>query len=153
MSEAIREYDWEDEIENRSSFVDIPEGEYDFFVDHYERSKVGGDGKYAGKNMAIIYCNIEMEGVPADKIPQLRTNLILCDAFEWKLSQFFICLGLMEDKEGAKLKMNWNQVGGARGRCKVEHKPNYKDASKKHPEITEFLKPQKETGKKWGSGF
>ena len=42
-----QELDWEDEVENASSFVDIPDGEYEFMVDHYERSKVGGDGKYA----------------------------------------------------------------------------------------------------------
>ena len=141
-----REYDWDDEVENRSEFIDIPDGEYEFFVDHYERSKGGGDGKYAGQNMAVIYCNIETDGQP-----QIKTNLILNKKFDWKLSQFFISLGLMENKEGAKTKMNWNLVGGARGRCKVEHKPNYNDATKTHPEITEFLKPRKD--KKWGAGF
>lgn len=25
-----REYDWDDEIENRSGFVDVPDGEYEF---------------------------------------------------------------------------------------------------------------------------
>lgn len=143
-----KEYDWDDEVENTSSFVDIPDGEYDFMVDHYERSKVGGNGSYAGQNMAVVYCNIFMNDGDG---PQLKTNLILNRKFAWKLSQFFISIGLMEDKEGARLKMNWNQVGGRRGRCKVEHKPNYNDASKKHLEITEFLKPQ--GGKKWGSGF
>lgn len=143
-----KEYDWDDEVENTSSFVDIPDGEYDFMVDHYERSKVGGNGSYAGQNMAVVYCNIFANDGDG---PQLKVNLILNRKFSWKLSQFFISIGLMEDKEGATLKMNWNQVGGRRGRCKVEHKPNYNDASKKHLEITEFIKPQ--GGKKWGSGF
>lgn len=146
--ELNREYDWNDEVENRSGFVDIPEGEYDFIVDHYERAKVGGEGKYAGQNMAIVYCNVQNGSEEA----QLRTNLILNKRFDWKLSQFFICIGLMQDEEGARLKMNWNQVGGRRGRCKIEHKPNQKDATKTHPEITEFLKPQK-GAKKWSSEF
>lgn len=144
-----REYDWEDEVENRSDFVDIPDGEYEFFVDHYERSKVGGDGKYAGQNMAVVFCNIITES--GQDGPQIKTNLILNKNFDWKLSQFFISLGLMKDEEGARLKMNWNQVGGARGRCQIEHKPNYNDTTKTHLEITEFLKPRKD--KKWGSGF
>lgn len=146
-----QEYDWDDEIENRSGFADVPDGEYEFFVDHYERAKVGGDGKYSGQNKAIVYCNILMENVPQDQAPQFKTNLILNKAFDWKLSQFFISIGLMPDEEGATLKMNWNLVGGARGRCKVEHKPNMNDATKTHPEIVEFLKPRK--GKKWGAGF
>lgn len=143
-----REYDWDDEVENRSDFVDIPDGEYEFFVDHYERSKVSGDGKYAGQNMAVIYCNIMTEDNDG---PQIKTNIILNKKFDWKLSQFFICIGLMKDEENAKMKMNWNLVGGTRGRCKVEHKPNFNDATKTHLEITEFLKPRKD--KKWGSGF
>ena len=49
-----RELDWDDEIENTQSFTDIPDGEYNFVVDHFERAKVGGDGKYAGKNMAVV---------------------------------------------------------------------------------------------------
>lgn len=144
--EMNREYDWDDEVENRPDFIDLPDGEYEFFVDHYERSKVGGDGKYAGQNMAVIYCNIVADGEP-----QVKANIILNKRFDWKLSQFFICIGLMEDKENAKMKMNWNLVGGTRGRCKVERKPNHNDATKTHLEITEFLKPRKD--KKWGSGF
>ena len=62
-----QEYDWDDEIENRSGFADVPDGEYEFFVDHYERAKVGGDGKYSGQNKAIVYCNILMENVPQDQ--------------------------------------------------------------------------------------
>lgn len=142
-----QELGWDDQIENTQIPIDIPDGEYDFIVDHYERAKVSGDGKYAGQNMAVIHCNI----LAGNAEPQIRTNIIMNKKFEWKLSQFFVSIGLMDDKEGAKLKMNWNQVGGARGRCKVEHKPNYNDATKSHLEITEFLKPK--GGKKWGAGF
>lgn len=146
MANKNQELDWEEEIENTSP-ADIPDGEYSFIVDHYERAKVGGDGKYSGQNMAVVYCNILADSAE----PQVRTNFILNKNFSWKLAQFFISIGIMKDEEGAKLKMNWNQVGGRRGRCKVEHKPNYNDATKSHLEITEFLKPQND--KKWGTGF
>lgn len=142
-----QELSWDDEVENTSSSVDIEDGEYGFIVDHFERSKVGGDGKYAGQNMAVIYCNIL---VPGD--PQLKTNIILNTKFQWKISQFFISIGQMKNEEGARLKPNWNMVGGSRGRCRIEHKPNYNDATRTHPEITEFLPPAN-NGKKWGSGF
>ena len=62
------------------------------------------------------------------------------------------CCNLMENKEDAQLRMDWNAIGGLRGRCKVEEKPNYNNKSKTHSEITEFLPPAS-NGKKWGSGF
>ena len=83
-----QEYDWDDEIENRSGFADVPDGEYEFFVDHYERAKVGGDGKYSARIRRLSTANILMENVPQDQAPQLKTNLILNKAFDWKLSQF-----------------------------------------------------------------
>ena len=141
------ELDWDDSISNQSSFIEIPDGEYDFMVDHYERSSVGGNGKYAGQSMAVVYCNILIDGEP-----QLRTNLILNRRFSWKLAQFFISIGLMKDEKELMQKMRWNEVGGARGRLKIENKPNYNDQSKTHPEIVEFLKPAVGAGK-WGSAF
>lgn len=141
------ELDWDDAIDNTSSYVDIADGEYEFIMDHYERSKVGGDGKYAGQNMAVIYCNV----LTGDGEVQLRTNIIMNRKFQWKLSQFFISIGLMEDGKDISQKMRWNEAGGSRGRLKIENKPNYNDKTRTHPEITEFLKPQ--GGKKWGSGF
>ena len=141
-----RELDWDDEIENTQSFTDIPDGEYNFVVDHFERAKVGGDGKYAGKNMAVIFCDVLG---PDNTNVTIRTNLIMHSKFQWKLSQFFISIGLMKDEEGERLRMPWTQIGGCRGRCKVEHKPNYNDATKTHLEITEFLKPGAKT---WAKG-
>lgn len=142
-----QELGWDDEVENTSSFPDIEDGEYDFIVDHFERSTVGGSSKYSGQKMAVIYCNIH-----GSEEVQLKTNIIMNTNFQWKLSQFLISIGQMKNEEGAKARPNWNTVGGSRGRCKIEHKPNYNDPSKKHPEITEFLPPA-ENEKKWGSGF
>ena len=147
MANENYELGWEDEIENVPGFTDIEDGEYEFIVDHFERAKVGGDGNYAGQNMAVVYVNIQTDGEP-----QLKTNFIMNSKFFWKLSQFFISIGQMKPEEGAKLKPNWNMIGGLRGRCKIEHKENYNDKSKTHPEIVEFLPPAA-GGKKWGSGF
>ena len=38
MAEMGRELNWDDEITKDSSFVELPPGDYDFTVDHYERS-------------------------------------------------------------------------------------------------------------------
>ncbi len=141
-----QELDWNDEVENKPA-ARVPEGEHEFMVDHFERAKVSSENsRYVGQNKAIVYCNI----MDVEDGPQLCVHLILNRSFSRRLSQFFISIGLMENEEGAKLKMNWNQVAGRRGRCKVEYKPNFNDASKTHAEITEFLPPA--AGKKWG-GF
>ena len=141
-----RELEWDDDLEyTAGGFVDIPDGEYTFMVDHFERQKVGGDGKYAGQNMAVVFCNILSDAGE----PQIRTNLILNTKFKWKLTQFFESIGMIKKDE--TLKMNWNETAGKRGRCKVEHKENYNDSTKTHLEITEFL-PPKEEGRKWGGG-
>lgn len=146
MAREDRELGWDDDILNEPAAPKVAAGEYDFIVDHFERAKVGGDGAYAGVNKAVVYCNICTDGDP-----QLKTDLILHTRMQWKLAQFFISIGLMENKEDAQLRMDWNAIGGQRGRCKVEEKPNYKDKTKTHSEITEFLPPAE--GKKWGKGF
>ena len=143
-----RELGWDDEIDNKQTFIDIPDGTYDFTVDHCEKAKAGGSGKYAGTNMATVYCVIHAQ----EGEPMIRTNIILHTNFKWKLAQFFICIGLMEDSPEATLKMQWAMTAGCRGKCRVVHKPNYNDATKQHLEIDEFLKPEP-GAKRWGGGF
>ena len=148
MANDNRELGWEDEILNTPAGPEVPDGEYDFIVDHFERQKVGDNSKkYAGMNMAVVYCNIQTDGEP-----QLKTNMIMHTNFQWKLSQFFISIGQMENEENATLRMNWKTVGGSRGRCRVKNLPNYNDKEKTHPEITDFLPPVA-NGKKWGNNF
>ena len=146
MGNSDRELGWDDDILNVPAAPKLEDGEYDFIVDHFERAKVGGDGQYAGTNMAVIYCNIQVDGEP-----QLKSNLILHSRLQWKLSQFFISIGQMENTENSTLKMNWQLVPGSRGRCRIEQRQNYNDKSKTHSEIIEFLPPVN-NGKKWGSG-
>lgn len=143
-----RELGWDDDILNEPPVPSVADGEYDFIVDHFERAKVSNpDSKYNGANMAVVYCNICTEGEP-----QLKTNLILHTRMQWKLAQFFICIGQMENEENATLHMDWNSIGGLRGRCRVKNLPNYNDNTKTHSEITDFLPPDAKA-KKWGGGF
>lgn len=148
MAETMnRELGWDEEIEyTEGGFFEFPDGEYDFVVDHFERQKVGGDGAYAGQNMAKVFFNIQTPEGEA----HLTSNLILNEKFIWKLSQFFVSIGIMKGEKGERLKLDWNSVAGKSGRCKVEKKPNYNDATKFHMEITEFLKP---SAKDWSKGF
>ena len=68
-------------------------------------------------------------------------NLFLNRKAEWKLCQFFTAIG--HRKHGETLRMNWNAVKGAKGRCKVGIRKWTGNDGKEHEnnEITAFLDP------------
>lgn len=110
----FREYGWEDEISDEGKeFVLLPEGDYDFTVSKVDRARHNGSEKVPPCNMAKV--TVTVWGAP-DCI-EITENLFLCNKFEWKLSQFFLALGLK--KHGEPLRMNWGVVPGKRGKCHV----------------------------------
>lgn len=110
----FREYGWDDEISDEGKeFVLLPEGDYDFTVSKVDRARHNGSEKVPPCNMAKV--TITVWGVQ-DCI-EITENLFLCNKFEWKLSQFFLALGLK--KHGEPLRMNWAAVPGKRGKCHV----------------------------------
>lgn len=125
-----REFNWDDEIQNDGdNFEPLPEGDYDFTIDHFERSRSNGSEKLPPCNMAIVHFTIH----GYDRDITVRENFILHTRMEWKLSQLFRSVGLKQ--EGEKLRMNWNALPGLTGRCKVVQQPGIKDPSKKYNAI------------------
>lgn len=113
MADFGREYDWNDEIEKESDFVLLPAGDYDFTVKGFERARYEGSDKLPPCNKAIVSIEIDSpEGTAT-----IKHNLYLHSKCEGLLSAFFIGIG--QKKHGEKLRMNWNSVIGAKGRCKV----------------------------------
>lgn len=110
----FREYGWEDEISDEGKeFVLLPEGDYDFTVSKVDRARHTGSEKVPPCNMAKI--TVTVWG--AQDCIEITENLFLCNKFEWKLSQFFLALGMK--KHGEPLRMNWAVVPGKRGKCHV----------------------------------
>ena len=109
-----RELQWDDTIEKESSdFVLLPEGDYNFVVDSFERGRHGGSEKLPSCNKAILKLRVE-----SDKGTALIThNLFLHTKTEGLLSAFFESIG--QKKKGEKMAMNWSHVPGATGRAKV----------------------------------
>ena len=88
--------DWGDEIEKESSFVELPAGDYEFTIDHYERARFNGSDKLPPCNMATVYFNIRtFDGQEV----QIRENFILHKKMEWKLSELFRGVGLKGENE------------------------------------------------------
>lgn len=108
-----RELGWEDEITKEAEFTLLPEGDYDFEVISMERGRSKGSEKLPPCNMAIVTLRV----TDGRGVTTIKENLILHTSIEWKLSQFFISIGLK--KHGEPLRMQWNSVVGKKGRCKV----------------------------------
>ncbi|HIT90582.1 MAG TPA: DUF669 domain-containing protein [Candidatus Merdenecus merdavium] len=115
MSEILgRELGWEDNIEKDSGdFVLLPEGDYDFIVESFERARHGGSEKLPPCNKAIIKLKVETES----GLAYITHNLFLHTITEGMLSAFFAGIG--QKKKGEKIAMNWTLVPGSTGRAKV----------------------------------
>lgn len=109
-----RELGWDDTISKEGEdFPLLPAGDYDFIVEKFERGRFNGSTKMPACNQAKLTLkvfNTMME-------THIVETLMLHTKTEWKLSQFFTSIG--QKKKGEPLRMDWNRVIGASGKCKV----------------------------------
>lgn len=109
-----REFSWDDTITKDSSdFILLQEGDYNFTVESFERGRHPGSDKLPACNKAILTLRIDS----AEGTAKIMHNLFLHSKVEGMLSAFFCCIG--QKKKGEALKMNWGQVPGSTGRCKI----------------------------------
>ena len=132
MNDINRELDWNDTIEKESDFVLLPEGDYDFTVESFERARYDG-GQYTPPcPMAILKLVVE---TPEGKA-MINHNLYLHSSKEGQLSAFFMAIG--QKKKGEPLRMNWNMVPGSTGRAQIIQKPSSKDPTKIFNNVKKF---------------
>lgn len=116
MAQFGAEYEeigYEGTIEEESGgFTLLPEGDYDFTVNKVTRGRYEGSDKMPACNSVTVELTI---WGPQDKTI-ITERFFLVKKFEWKLSQFFLSIGLK--KHGEQLVMRWN-IEGYRGKCKV----------------------------------
>lgn len=109
---SFREFGWDDEIQNDSTpFEVLPEGDYRFRVEKFERGRHSGSEKIPPCNKAILTLSVN-DGAHSGTI---QTNLFLFSRFEWKLCQLFTAIG--QRRHGEAIRMNWSLVPGAIGTC------------------------------------
>jgi len=131
-----REYTWDEEIpaEDENEIVLLPEGEYDFEVVKFERKRFAGSAKLPPCNQAAVMVRL----LGGDRGTGLVThNLFLHSKTKGLLCQFFRAIGTR--KHGDTIRMDWNAVPGARGRCKVGVR---KYEGNDYNEIKRFLDPE-----------
>ena len=125
-----RELNWDDEIEKDSSFVELPEGDYDFVIDHFKRARHAGSEKIPPCNKALVFFKVT---APDGGEATIQEGYILYSTLEWKLSELFCGVGLK--KKGERLKMNWAALLGLKGRAQISLDADPKDPSKKYNHI------------------
>ena len=111
--EQNKALNWDDEIQQESTFTLLPEGDYDFKVINFERAWYDGSDKIPPCNKAIITIKIETPHGDAE----IKENFFLTTKTEGLLSAFFGSIG--QKKKGEPLRMNWNKVIGSTGRVKI----------------------------------
>ena len=142
-----RELGWEDTItKDASDFILLPEGDYNFIVESFERGRHNGSEKFPPCNKAILMLRIDAPEGTA----KIIHNLFLHSKTEGMLSAFFTCIG--QKKKGEPLKMNWGLVPSSSGRCRVGvHAYKNKDGEdRKNNEIKKFY--PKEEGPAFKAG-
>lgn len=145
-----KELGWDDEIAKESEFVLLPEGDYYFTINRFTRGRHPGSAKLPACNKAELEIAVD-DGKGNKGI--VFHNLFLHTKTEGMLSAFFISIG--QKKHGEPLRMNWNAVVGAQGKCKVivDKWTNDKGEERSNNKIQKFYEPSSsgtprfETGK------
>ncbi|MCU7363624.1 hypothetical protein [Lactococcus petauri] len=136
---------WDDEVEEGSPFVLLPEGEYPFVITNLEKGIYEKPANRESKipaNAPKATVTIEIQS-PTGETTTLTENFYLYKKMQWKINQFFTSIGAPKNAEG-KVKMNWGTVLGARGKVKLIVN-TYKDRSgndAQNNRIDSFLEPE-----------
>lgn len=139
---------WDDEVEEGSPFVLLPEGEYPFVVTNLEKGIYEKPANRESKipaNAPKATVTIEIQA-PTGETTTLTENFYLYKKMQWKINQFFTSIGALKNAEG-KVKMNWGTVLGARGKAKITVN-NYTNRDGKEGQnnrIDSFLEPETST--------
>ena len=134
---ADHAFDWNDTIENDSSFTLLPEGTYPFTVVKFERGEHSGSDRMPPCKKAVLTIEIDGGALGATTITE---NLFLHSRAEWKLCQFFTAIG--QRKKGEQLRMNWQQVPGAKGWCKLIQNTYKRDGQERtNNRVDQYIDP------------
>lgn len=113
-NEMDRPLDWDDTIESDvEEYVLLPEGDYDFTVESFDRGRYEGGEKLPPCNKAVLRLRIDA----AQGSVYITHNLFLHTVTEGLLSAFFAGIG--QKRRGEPLRMDWGRVPGSTGRAKV----------------------------------
>ena len=127
--------DWNSEIEE--TYLDLPDGTYDFTVVDAERGRFEPKPESKIKEPCPqVKVHVEIKDPNSDQKVKLNSLLILHTRTKGLLCNFFRSIGVM--KKGESLKMDWNVIGKT-GKLKLSHN------DKNYMQIDKFLSPEETT--------
>lgn len=113
-TEMERALEWDDTLcTDGRDLITLPEGDYSFTITDFERARYPGSEKIPACSKAALTAAVDTE---EGKV-LVHFDLILWSTLEWKLAQFFRCIGMKE--HGKDMKMDWTKVKGRQGRAHI----------------------------------
>ena len=139
MNTVERELDWGEEISKESEYTLLPAGDYNFKVVKFERKRHAPTAKLPACPQADLTIDLWDD---AGNKGTIIHSLFLHTKMEGMLSAFFIAIG--QKKHGQPVRMNWDAVYGATGRCKVKIDTwkNDKGEERQNNKIAKFYEPE-----------
>ncbi|QDK70326.1 hypothetical protein [Lactococcus protaetiae] len=138
---------WDDEVEEGSPFVLLPEGDYPFIITGLDRGiyeKPANRESKVPANCPMATVTLEFTAPTGEKTT-LTEKFYLYKKMQWKINQFFTSIGAQKNAEG-KVRMNWNGVLGAHGTASLIINKYMKDnKEKENNKIDTFLEPTQQT--------
>lgn len=148
MNDDMQILGWDDEVEEGSPFVLLPEGNYPFTITGLEKGIYEKPAKRESKipaNCPKATVTLEFTTSTGEK-STLTENFYLYKKMQWKINQFFTSIGAPKNPEG-KVRMNWGTVLGAKGAASLVVN-DYTDRSgnpAQNNRIKDFLEPTQQT--------
>lgn len=142
-----RELNWDDILtSDPADYITIPEGDYTFTVESYERARHNGSEKLPPCLKAILHLRIDS----ADGPVYINHQLFLHTRTEGLISAFFLSIG--QKKKGVDTPMNWQAVPGSTGRAHITLDPDKNNPERKYNHVKKFY-PMEEQPKAGGWGW
>lgn len=144
MNDDMQILGWDDEVEEGTPFVLLPEGNYPFTITGLEKGIYEKPANRVSKipaNCPKATVTLEFT-TPTGEKSTLTENFFLYKKMQWRINQFFTSIGAPKNSEG-KVKMNWGTVLGAKGTASL-YVNNYTDRNDKpaqNNKIQDFLEP------------
>ena len=142
MSEDFRgkEIGWDDEYDKGEEYVTLEPGDYAFTIESFERGRYEGSDKVPPCPRALLKIRVDTPNGSCT----MNESLLLYDRMQWKLAEFFLSIGVGEEKDG-KVKPNWNLVPQATGRAKIDLRTDRNDPTKKYNHVKKYLPKAKKS--------
>ena len=136
-------FGWDDEVQiETSEYTLLEPGEHDFTVVGFDRDSHSGSEKISACDVAVY--TLDFDGV------RVKYKLYLHKKFNWKITQFFQSIGLIDaDAEnGSKFVYPWESCIGCKGRA-VTGLREYNGSQ--YNEISKCLVPEKSATSDFGT--